>query len=62
MEVIDDFMYTCIHRVYMWEAEPRLFWRVKLNGKWTWRKATLDEEGRVLPPDIATIVKVNENE
>ncbi len=55
-------MYTCIHRVYMWEAESRLFWRVKLNGKWTWRKATVDEEGRVLPPEIDTIVKVNENE
>lgn len=26
-------------RVYMWEVEPRLYWRVKVNGKWTWRKA-----------------------
>jgi len=33
------FMYTCIHGVYMWEAEPRLYWRVKVNGKWTWRTA-----------------------
>ncbi len=31
---------SCIHgRVYMWEVEPRLYWRVKLNGKWTWRTA-----------------------
>ncbi len=33
------FMYTCIHRVYMWEVEPTLYWRVKINGKWTWRPA-----------------------
>lgn len=25
----------------MWEAEPRLYWRVKINGKWTWRAAEL---------------------
>ncbi len=34
----------------MWEAEPRLYWRVKVNGKWTWRPATLDDAKRVLPP------------
>ena len=32
-------MYTCIHRVYMWEVEPTLYWRVKKNGKWTWLRA-----------------------
>ncbi len=32
-------MYTCIHRVYMWEVEPTLYWRVKKNGKWTWVRA-----------------------
>ena len=34
-------MYTCIHRVYMWEVEPTLYWRVKNNGKWTWVRATV---------------------
>ena len=34
-------MYTCIHGVYMWEAEPRLYWRLKVNGKWTWKAAEL---------------------
>ena len=34
----------------MWEAEPRLYWRLKVNGKWTWRAALQDEEGRPLPP------------
>lgn len=23
----------------MWEAEPVLYWRVKVNGKWTFQKA-----------------------
>ena len=23
----------------MWEVEPRLYWKVKLNGKYTWRAA-----------------------
>jgi hypothetical protein len=27
----------CIHRVYM----AKLYWRVKRNGKWTWRPATV---------------------
>eukprot|EP00661_Eupelagonemidae_sp_cell13_P018382 gene18382-biopygen17402 len=36
--------------VYMWEAEPRLYWRLKVNGKWTWKAALQDEEGRPLPP------------
>jgi len=37
-------MYTCIHRVYMWQVEPRLYWRVKLNGKWTWRTANIVDD------------------
>ncbi len=54
----ETLMYTCIHGVYMWEAEPRLFWRVKINGKWTWRKALTDQEGKVLPPKL----EVNESD
>ena len=23
----------------MWESEPVLYWRLKVNGKMTWRKA-----------------------
>ncbi len=23
----------------MWEVEPTLYWRVKENGKWTYRRA-----------------------
>jgi len=60
------FMYTCIHRVYMWEAEPRLYWRVKLNGKWTWRAATIVAwtPGQVhyIVEPIKPEVKVNETE
>ena len=50
-------MYTCIHRVYMWEAEPRLYWRVKRNGKWTWvacvqpRQSPLEDCYFILPPE-----------
>ncbi len=25
--------------MYMWDAEPILYWRLKQNGKWTWQKA-----------------------
>lgn len=32
-------MYTLYTRKSMWEVEPRLYWRVKINNKWTWRKA-----------------------
>ncbi len=39
-------MYTCIHRVYMWEVEPTLYWRVKKNGKWTWVRAQVEEVNR----------------
>ena len=37
-------MYTCIHRLYMWEVEPRLYWRVKINGKWTWKAAEIVDD------------------
>ena len=33
----------------------KLYWRVKRNGKWTWRSATYDEvSGKVIqiPPEI----------
>ena len=33
-----DLIYWCIHVVYM----ARLYWRVKVNGKWTWRPAVYD--------------------
>ncbi len=23
----------------MWEVMPTLYWRLKIDGKWTWRKA-----------------------
>ncbi len=42
----------------MWECEPRLYWRVKVNGKWTWKAALLDGDGRPMPP----IPEVNEGE
>ena len=35
----------------MWEAEPRLYWRVKLNGKWTWRTAVIVTAVENSPPD-----------
>ncbi len=40
-------MYTCIHRVYMWEVEPTLYWRVKKNGKWTWVRAQEETDERL---------------
>ncbi len=51
----DTFMYTCIHRVYMWEVEPTLYWRVKKNGKWTWVRAKQTVGGMVVdlkPSDL----------
>ena len=53
-------MYTCIHRVYMWEVQPTLYWRLKVDGKWTWRKAeilrwcSIDEVWEVIPPKFET--------
>ncbi len=41
MWIVVTLMYTCIHRVYMWEVEPTIYWRVKKNGKWTWVRATV---------------------
>ncbi len=45
-------MYTCIHGVYMWDVEPTLYWRIKLNGKWTWVRAKTDEGGVPFPPQL----------
>lgn len=38
----------CIMTVVdMWEAEPRLYWRVKVNGKWKFVCAVYDlHDGR----------------
>ena len=33
------FMYLCIHPVYM----HKLYWRLKINGVWTFRPAAVDE-------------------
>ena len=37
---------SCIHVVYM----AKLYWRVKVNGKWTWRaveqRPYVNDEGR----------------
>ncbi len=29
-------MYYRVTRCIMWEAEPRVYWRVKRNGVWTY--------------------------
>ncbi len=56
-------MYTCIHRVYMWEVEPTLYWRVKKNGKWTWIRATVVDKGCCEYPKVMWIhPEVNESE
>jgi len=26
----------------MWEVMPTLYWRVKIDGRWTWRKADIE--------------------
>ena len=31
----------CIHRVYM---AKRLYWRLKINGKWTWKPVKFTEK------------------
>ncbi len=40
----------------MWEAEPRLYWRVKIDGKWTWRPAVFEhivhDTYYVKPPEV----------
>lgn len=33
----NGFIFQCIHPVYM----AKLYWRVKRDGKWTWRPAGL---------------------
>ncbi len=56
-------MYTCIHRVYMWEVEPTLYWRVKKNGKWTWVRATVVDKGCCEYPKVMWIYpEVSESE
>ena len=51
----------------MWEVEPRLYWKVKINGKWTWRVAEVlagdihTKYMAVLPPEPPE-VKVDETE
>jgi len=41
----------------MWQAEPRLYWRVKLNGKWTWRAAIYDVNVDMCPhPDGEEVI------
>ena len=55
-------MYTCIHRVYMWEVTPTLYWRVKKDGKWTWVRAYFDDDMRVLPPTPEVNESENESE
>ncbi len=32
-------MYHGVTPRIMWEVEPTLYWRVKIDGKWTYKKA-----------------------
>lgn len=36
----------------MWEVMPTLYWRLKINGKWTWRKAEVRFD---VPGDIVEV-------
>ena len=48
----------CIHGVYM---AGKLYWRVKIDGKWTWRPAGIRPAGE-LPRPEDMIVKIMEEE
>ncbi len=36
-DLIGEFIYLCIHRVYM----ATLYWRHKKGGRWTWTRANI---------------------
>ncbi len=36
----------------MWEVMPTLYWRLKINGAWTWRKAEVMID---MPGDEVTV-------
>jgi len=40
--LLHNYMYHHVTRCNMQEAEPRLYWRVKVNGKWKWITAIYD--------------------
>ena len=48
------FMYTSAIAVYM----AKLYWRLKVNGKWTWRPAVIGGEGA----DEVVVIKPFEEE
>jgi hypothetical protein len=50
----------------MWDSLPVLYWRCKINGKMTWRKANAaylpDRKLWAIEPPIPPEVKLNESE
>lgn len=50
----------------MWDCEPVLYWRCKINGKMTWKKAKaafMPQMGMyAIEPPLPPEVKVNESE
>ncbi len=36
----------------MWEVMPTLYWRLKIDGRWTWRKAEVMID---MPGDEVTV-------
>lgn len=42
----------------------RLYWRIKKNGKWTWKKATADNSGLLgqYDPELAVYLDEEDSE
>ena len=51
-------IYLCIHRVYM----GKLYWRIKKNGKWTWRPVKWSEVCYRTAGDFRSITDMEEEE
>ena len=48
MFCIQMYKYNCIQPRYM---SNKLYWRIKKNGKWTWKPAKVTEVERRIDPD-----------